>query len=63
MTKISSANRREILAGLMAAPLISREAMADNFPSHPIKLVVPFGAGSVADIVGRKVGEKAGQLC
>ena len=36
--------------------------MADDFPSHPIKLVVPFGAGSVADIVGRKVGDKAGQL-
>ncbi len=62
MTKSSSANRREILAGLIAAPLISREAMAGSFPSHPIKLVVPFGAGSVADIVGRKVGEKAGQL-
>jgi len=62
MTKNLSANRRKILAGLIAVPFIPRRARADDFPSRPIRLVVPFGAGSVADIVGRKVADKAGQL-
>ena len=62
MTKNPSANRRKILAGLIAVPFIPRRARADDFPSRPIRLVVPFGAGSVADIVGRKVADKAGQL-
>jgi tripartite-type tricarboxylate transporter receptor subunit TctC len=55
-------NRRKVLAGIMVAPFLSRAARADDFPSRPIKLVVPFGAGSVADIVGRKVSDKAGEI-
>src|SRR5579872_7461808 len=62
MTKNPSANRRKIIAGLIAVPFTFRRARADDFPSRPIRLVVPFGAGSVADIVGRKVADKAGQL-
>jgi tripartite-type tricarboxylate transporter receptor subunit TctC len=30
----------------------------DKFPSKPIKVVVPFGAGSATDIVIRIVGEQ-----
>lgn len=58
----NGANRRGLLVGLLAAPFLSGRARAADFPSRPIKLVVPFGAGSVADIVGRRVGEKAGKL-
>lgn len=29
----------------------------DSYPSRPIKLVVPFGAGATADIVARMMGE------
>ena len=53
-------DRRAILAGLGATPFIGRSADAENFPTRPIRLVVPFGAGSIADIVARKVGDKAG---
>lgn len=59
----NSANRRSVLAGLVAAPLAWQSARAEDYndyPSRPIRLIVPFGAGSVADIVARKVGEKAG---
>jgi tripartite-type tricarboxylate transporter receptor subunit TctC len=65
MTQVLSstrATRREILAGLIAAPFYSQGARADDFPSRPIKFIVPFGAGSVADIVGRKVSDKAGEI-
>ncbi|HEX2543894.1 MAG TPA: tripartite tricarboxylate transporter substrate binding protein, partial [Ramlibacter sp.] len=29
-----------------------------NYPSQPIKLVVPFPAGSLIDVLGRSIGEK-----
>ena len=32
-------------------------ALADTFPSHPIKIVVPFAAGGAVDTVGRIVGQ------
>lgn len=33
-------------------------AMADSFPNKPIKLIVPYPAGGITDIVGRAVGER-----
>ena len=65
MTKVSGEvkiSRRALVAGLIFAPFVSQRALADEFPSRPIKLIVPFGAGSVADIVGRKTSDKAGEI-
>lgn len=65
MTKVSGEvkiSRRALVAGLIFAPFVSQRALADEFPSRPIKLIVPFGAGSVADIVGRKTSDKAGRF-
>jgi tripartite-type tricarboxylate transporter receptor subunit TctC len=52
--------RRELmLAGAVLAG--SRAAYAaDDYPNRPIKLVVPFGAGSIADIAARKTVDQAG---
>jgi tripartite-type tricarboxylate transporter receptor subunit TctC len=40
-------------------------ALADDYPSHPIRLIVPFAAGGAADsvarIVGKRVGDALGQ--
>lgn len=59
---VNALSRRDVLTGLAAAPLLSRSALAEEFPSHPIRLIVPFGPGSVADITARKVGDKAGSM-
>jgi tripartite-type tricarboxylate transporter receptor subunit TctC len=42
---------------LLAATLIAAGASAQAFPSKPIRLVVPFTAGSGTDIIARTVGE------
>src|SRR5580765_4985704 len=38
--------------------LASLTASAQNFPSKPIRVVIPFVAGGSSDIVGRAIGSK-----
>jgi tripartite-type tricarboxylate transporter receptor subunit TctC len=45
--------RRTVLAALMALLALGSNARADNFPSHPITLVVPFSAGGPTDAMAR----------
>jgi tripartite-type tricarboxylate transporter receptor subunit TctC len=35
---------------------------ADNYPTRPIQLIVPFAAGGPTDIVGRIMGARMGQI-
>src|SRR5262249_3263138 len=47
-----------VLALLGAAPASAQ----DNFPSRPIRVVIPYGPGTVADVFGRIVAQNmAGQ--
>jgi tripartite-type tricarboxylate transporter receptor subunit TctC len=43
---------------LLASLVLLHGAAAQTFPSKPIKIVVPFGAGGVADLTARIVGAK-----
>lgn len=49
------------LAGFAVA-LLPALAMAQDFPSKPIKLVVPFPAGGPNDIIARAVGQKMSDI-
>ena len=37
-------------------------AQAANYPSKPIKIIVPFAPGGPNDFLGRVVGQKLGDL-
>jgi tripartite-type tricarboxylate transporter receptor subunit TctC len=51
--------RREFLylAAAAALPVISPAAMADTYPSRPVRLIVGFPAGYATDIVARLVAQ------
>jgi tripartite-type tricarboxylate transporter receptor subunit TctC len=60
--------RRTIVAGLAAASFVLAAAPVfaqGKYPDRPVRLILPFGAGGVADITTRlvadKLGEKLGQ--
>ena len=50
-------DRRTILA-LVGAVLAPVQARAANYPSRPIKIIVPFGPGGSGDITARLIGKQ-----
>ncbi len=46
---------------LAAALLLPQVAGAQNYPNKPVRLILPFGAGGVADVTARLVTEKLGE--
>jgi tripartite-type tricarboxylate transporter receptor subunit TctC len=52
------AMRRTVLAALMALMAFGGSAFADNFPSHPITIVVPYAAGGPSDAMARILGDR-----
>ncbi|GAA4327573.1 tripartite tricarboxylate transporter substrate binding protein [Pigmentiphaga soli] len=49
-------------AALAAAPQVrAQRDPAANFPSRPVRLIIPFAPGGGTDIVGRAIGDKLGQ--
>ena len=56
--------RRHLLQWLGTSALAgtSFSSLAQSFPSKPIRVVVPFGAGGVADLTARAVGQKLSEV-
>jgi tripartite-type tricarboxylate transporter receptor subunit TctC len=56
---------RKFALAVVLALAAGGAALADDYPSHPIRLIVPFAAGGAADsvarIVGKRVGDALGQ--
>ena len=57
---MKGANVLRIVAALVAA-LAAMPANAQTYPDHPVKIVLPFGAGGVADVSSRIIAEKLGE--
>jgi tripartite-type tricarboxylate transporter receptor subunit TctC len=53
--------RRIALAGLGAALVAPWLRAQGSWPTKPLRIVVPFGAGGVADLTARAVGQKLGE--
>ena len=52
-------NKRHFTAALAAAlSLLAWPAVAQTYPSKPIKIVVPFPAGGTSDVLARLIGQK-----
>jgi tripartite-type tricarboxylate transporter receptor subunit TctC len=62
---MQASSRRLAFALALAAALAAGAARGDDYPSRPIRLIVPYAAGggadSVARIVARRVSETIGQ--
>ena len=58
-------NRRHLLLALLAGSLCTGQAIAQDYPSKPVRLIVPFPAGGSSDVVARFIAqglsEKTGQ--
>ena len=55
MTRLT---RRSLIGSLAASALAAPALAQAGFPNRPLRIVVPFGAGGVADVTTRIVGEK-----
>ena len=46
------------LGAAALASCLSAAALAQNYPSQPVKILLPYGAGGVADITARVLAQK-----
>ena len=64
--ELARRNLLHLLAGAVALPGAARRACAQAYPSHPVRLLVGFAAGSTSDTLARLIGQwlahRLGQL-
>ena len=55
--------RRALVASLASLALLSPFAASAQagYPNKPIRVIVPFAAGSTTDIIARAIADKMGQ--
>lgn len=62
MTKSYPLARRHLISACVLMSLGMGSAMADNWPSKPVTLVVPYSAGGPTDVVSRLLAVPMGQV-
>jgi tripartite-type tricarboxylate transporter receptor subunit TctC len=51
-----------LVAGLIAALAFSRAAPAEDYPSHPVTMVVAFTPGGPSDVLARVIGKRFNEI-
>src|SRR5215813_4067903 len=57
MTKLSRRRFLQHGVGAAALPAVARSARAQSYPSRPVTLIVPSGAGGPSDVIARVLAE------
>jgi tripartite-type tricarboxylate transporter receptor subunit TctC len=52
--------QKSVLALMLALAAAATAVRADDYPSHSIRLIVPFAAGGAADAIGRMLAKSVG---
>ena len=58
MNRTSFAKRLIVATAAIAAGTLALPAGAQSYPARPIRVVIAFGAGGIADTIGRLIGQK-----
>src|SRR4051794_14114389 len=45
-----------LAAMLLVMPILSSPSFGQDYPSRPVRVIVPFGAGGPADVTARQIG-------
>lgn len=53
---------RRVLVGVLATLPFGRAALAQSYPERPIRLVVPYAAGTTTDLLARQVSDKVSDI-
>ena len=64
LTRWPTSITRHVLGGAVAILAFASAGVqaAENYPSRPAQMIIPFAAGGPTDIVGRSMGAKMGEL-
>src|ERR1700746_681271 len=54
--------KKSLAAGFAALLATAAVASAQNFPTKPMTMIIPFAAGGPTDVLGRVIGQRMGEV-